>query len=471
MKVVASATVIVAVCLLAAFGSSRGMAVGSLQYPTANCGSSTATVTFSWQPVPEASEQWLDLSLFDSGFAPGSFIGMSVDPLASSYTWSGIIGGLPHFWRVNALTPSGWVTSDTGTFVPCGHPSLQTTAVNCGSNGNAGVDFRWSPISPGGSMQYLDLSLFDNGFAPGTFLGNGPLPGSQQSLSWSGITANLLHYFRINELTPAGWVSSATGTFLAECTPSGDVGAGLECGEERWPVKTMSDADAALVNLQPKSSSVSALRSLPKPASQPDNHRLAPTELMTFTVRATATIFKREDDRDIHLVIASPSNAAETMIVEFPDVDCEGANESLVLDQIAAARAQFTAVCGQPTTNPKSCNFEVDVTGVGFFDFLHGQTGVAPNGIELHPVLGITFFGAVAATPTTVTEGGGADTCATFTSLDVQNWCLNPGGDVLNCADFPSSSEATRFTQAVDPTDVNRLDIDADGVSCNGLPP
>jgi hypothetical protein len=27
------------------------------------------------------------------------------------------------------------------------------------------------------------------------------------------------------------------------------------------------------------------------------------------------------------------------------------------------------------------------VTGVGFFDIIHGQTGVAPNGIELHPVL------------------------------------------------------------------------------------
>ncbi len=27
------------------------------------------------------------------------------------------------------------------------------------------------------------------------------------------------------------------------------------------------------------------------------------------------------------------------------------------------------------------------VTGVGFFDIPHGQTGVAPNAIELHPVL------------------------------------------------------------------------------------
>ena len=24
------------------------------------------------------------------------------------------------------------------------------------------------------------------------------------------------------------------------------------------------------------------------------------------------------------------------------------------------------------------------ITGVGFFDSIHGQTGVAPNGIELH---------------------------------------------------------------------------------------
>ncbi len=33
----------------------------------------------------------------------------------------------------------------------------------------------------------------------------------------------------------------------------------------------------------------------------------------------------------------------------------------------------------------------VTVEGVGFFDFLHGQTGVADNGVELHPVLDIEF--------------------------------------------------------------------------------
>jgi hypothetical protein len=31
---------------------------------------------------------------------------------------------------------------------------------------------------------------------------------------------------------------------------------------------------------------------------------------------------------------------------------------------------------------------QCEVTGVAFFDFNHGQTGVAPNAIELHPILG-----------------------------------------------------------------------------------
>ena len=32
------------------------------------------------------------------------------------------------------------------------------------------------------------------------------------------------------------------------------------------------------------------------------------------------------------------------------------------------------------------------VTGVGFYDALHGQAGAAPNGFELHPVLSIRFY-------------------------------------------------------------------------------
>jgi len=43
------------------------------------------------------------------------------------------------------------------------------------------------------------------------------------------------------------------------------------------------------------------------------------------------------------------------------------------------------------TTSFQTANIPVQIKGRGMFDFLHGQTGVAPNGIELHPVLGVYF--------------------------------------------------------------------------------
>ena len=37
---------------------------------------------------------------------------------------------------------------------------------------------------------------------------------------------------------------------------------------------------------------------------------------------------------------------------------------------------------------------EARVVGVAFWDFKHGQTGVAPNAIELHPILGFACLSA-----------------------------------------------------------------------------
>ena len=39
----------------------------------------------------------------------------------------------------------------------------------------------------------------------------------------------------------------------------------------------------------------------------------------------------------------------------------------------------------------KHPNIPVTVTGVGFFDPIHGQEGVALNGVELHPLLSVSF--------------------------------------------------------------------------------
>ena len=132
------------------------------------------------------------------------------------------------------------------------------------------------------------------------------------------------------------------------------------------------------------------MRALPKPEDLPNDSRIAPTELTTFTVDVQVSEFKLEDDSDVYVVIHTVRNPEETMIVELPDVGCTGAANSPQAAAMQKARKDFVAICGQPSgVELQALHRDSEVTGVGFFDFKHGQTGVAPNGIELHPVLAI----------------------------------------------------------------------------------
>lgn len=176
---------------------------------------------------------------------------------------------------------------------------------------------------------------------------------------------------------------------VASSPASGEGGGVLigHCGVERWPVKTGTDADVGQVSLVPVSTTVGQMVSLQAPVSPPNANRVAPTELTDFTIHATLTGFKLEADHDYHLVI---SDGTRTMIVEIPDPGCVGSG-SAFRPQISQARAKFDTryVAGNSF---QSVSAPVTVTGIGFFDRIHGQTGVARNGIELHPVLNIEFL-------------------------------------------------------------------------------
>ena len=163
----------------------------------------------------------------------------------------------------------------------------------------------------------------------------------------------------------------------------------VACGTERWPVKTGTDRDAASVKNFPTPITISQLRSIIAPA-HPERRRsarFAPTELTTFQTKGILMVIKREADDDYHLVIADPSNPGVTMIVEAPDPRC--ASRSLFLDNISFVRQTLDQKFGE--IGRLEPNVPITVTGVGFFDALHGQEGVAPNGIELHPILVIAF--------------------------------------------------------------------------------
>lgn len=161
-----------------------------------------------------------------------------------------------------------------------------------------------------------------------------------------------------------------------------------QCGVERWAVKTGTDADVNLVNLNSTSSTtISALRALTAPGTLPAANRITPTESTVFVINATLTKYKLESDSDYHLVLADASG--NTMIAEIPAPSCVGGGSPFG-SQITASRSTFDANFSV-TSSFQTVSVPVRITGVGFFDFLHGQTGVAPNGIEIHPVLNIVF--------------------------------------------------------------------------------
>ena len=161
-----------------------------------------------------------------------------------------------------------------------------------------------------------------------------------------------------------------------------------QCGVERWSVKTGTDADVGLINLASSTAqTIVTMRSWTAPNPIPANNRVSPFETTQWVLNATLTQYKLESDSDYHLVLSDASG--NTMIAEIPSPSCVGAGSPFgpgITNSRNQFDARFTA-----TTSFQTANIPVQIRGVGMFDFLHGQTGVAPNGIEIHPVLNIVF--------------------------------------------------------------------------------
>ena len=169
-----------------------------------------------------------------------------------------------------------------------------------------------------------------------------------------------------------------------------------QCGVERWSIKTGTDSQAPSISLSTyTSSTIYNFYQSTRPSSVPSNSRVAPRETNQYRLSGTLTKYKREDDSDYHLVIVDSSG--RTLVIEIPSPNCVGAGSPFG-SRISNARHQFDARF-TATTSFKTTSTPVTVKGIGFWDFLHGQTGMAPNGIEVHPVLDITFGTSAASVP------------------------------------------------------------------------
>ena len=227
-------------------------------------------------------------------------------------------------------------------------------------------------------------------------------------------------------------------------------------GVERWPVKTGTDADVAKVgknvingrHLGPGivDATVEELIRIPRPPDMTpptqefplyQRNRRSPVETTVWRVEGEVIALKLEADGDYHLVVQGASG--ETMIAEIPTPQPpfvaasspwsanmrtarKAVDDKLVKRLLPAAFVPVDGVLvpkealaespqvlsivpssflGPETMDPETLPaFKTKVpptrariTGVGFFDKVHGQMGVSQlNGIELHPVLKIEWL-------------------------------------------------------------------------------
>lgn len=135
-----------------------------------------------------------------------------------------------------------------------------------------------------------------------------------------------------------------------------------------------------------------------------------------YSLSAILLRYKYETDSDVHLVIAD--TGGRTMIAEMPAPQCTGAS-SPFLPSVKYVRSKFTSQF-HPSTSWHRVHTPIQIAGVGFFDFRHGQSGVAPNAIELHPVLRFSVGGGSSPPPPAPPASKPQPTARPFGSFSVR---------------------------------------------------
>jgi len=273
--------------------------------------------------------------------------------------------------------PSGVGAANPATVNP-GSPTLLTVQVMPATNPpSSGLAVAADLTAIGGAANQV---FFDDGT-------NGDLTAGDNLFSFQATVAAATSVGNKSLPVTISDAQSRTGTTAILLTVQSASNC-ARCGVERWSVKTCTDPDAALIDpLHSTPTTIAIMRSWPSQSNPPVNNRIAPYETTAWTVEATLTLYKKEDDSDYHLVLQDATG--NTLISEIPCPGCVGTGSPFAA-KINNARAVFDAQL-TATTSFQTANIPVRVTGIGMFDFPHGQTGAAPNQIELHPIIDIVF--------------------------------------------------------------------------------
>jgi hypothetical protein len=161
------------------------------------------------------------------------------------------------------------------------------------------------------------------------------------------------------------------------------------CGGERRLVQVAADQNAVEVADFARTAGIAELGAIAAPqapAARP-SARFAPAEFTVYTVSGTLLAIDRTVDGDDRLVIADPQQPQTMIVAVAPDPAC--AAGSRFADNIVAVHNAIERKFG--TFSRLTPDIPVTATGIAYFSARRGEPGTAPNGIELHPLMGFAF--------------------------------------------------------------------------------
>ena len=163
-----------------------------------------------------------------------------------------------------------------------------------------------------------------------------------------------------------------------------------DCGVERWKIKTLSDRDTVLINFtKVEKTSIHEQVALKRPSINRNSRHIS--ERTVYEMSCSIVGYKREaGDKDIHIILED-EETEETLVAELPSSRCPEINLTSRSKLFFELEKWFVANIGYPTSNfvYLKKHIPVIITGIGYFDYVHGQIGMATNGREIHPILGI----------------------------------------------------------------------------------
>jgi hypothetical protein len=181
----------------------------------------------------------------------------------------------------------------------------------------------------------------------------------------------------------------ALGFFVGTVVLLSSFSLAAACGGERRPVQVAADQNAVEIADFARTAGIAELAAIAAPrapATRP-SARFAPAEFTVYTISGTLLAIDKTADGDIRLVIADRERPQTAIVAVAPDPAC--AAGSRFADNIAAVRGAIERKFG--TFSRLTPDLPVTATGIAYFSARRSEPGTAPNGIELHPLIGLAF--------------------------------------------------------------------------------